>query len=87
MIPYIQEMSEGKIIRSFSPDVDVEELKWHQDLKDRRVKILKCSDWYFQMEDELPKKMIEGEELFIPKMTWHRVIKGNDSLIVEIQEY
>jgi hypothetical protein len=38
------------------------------------------------MEDKLPKKMIEGEELFIPKMTWHRVIKGNESLIVEITE-
>lgn len=84
--PFEQIEKNGKLIRTFRTDVDSDELKWHQDLKDRKVKIIESGGWLFQMEDELPNKMINDETIFIPKLAWHRVIKGNETMIVEIEE-
>ena len=84
--PFQQEVINGKILRKFSPDVDSEELKWHQDLKDRRVTIIENGGWQFQMENELPSKLKIAEQILIPKLVWHRVIKGEGELIVEIEE-
>jgi hypothetical protein len=38
------------------------------------------------MEDQLPVKLSESSQIHIPKFVWHRVIKGPDQLIVEIEE-
>ena len=57
-LPFEQIEKNGKLIRTFRTDVDSDELKWHQDLKDRKVKIIESGGWLFQMEDELPNKMI-----------------------------
>ena len=84
--PFEQEVIEGKIRRVFTPDVDSEELKWHQDLKDRKVTIIEDGGWQFQIEDGLPNKLSVAEQIFIPKFVWHRVIKGTSNLIVEIEE-
>lgn len=84
--PFQQEIIEGKIVRTFTPYVDVEELKWHQDLRDRRVRIIEDGGWSFQMENDLPNKLSINEQIFIPKFVWHRVIKGKDNLVVEIEE-
>jgi len=85
--PFQQEIINGKMRRIFSPDVDSEELKWHQDLKDRKVTILESGGWQFQMEDSLPNKMLNAEQLWIPKFVWHRVLKGTGKLIVDIEEF
>jgi hypothetical protein len=85
--PFHQEIIDGKIKRIFSPDVDSEELKWHQDLKDRKVTIIEDGGWKFQMEDSLPNNLKIAEQIFIPKFVWHRVIKGKENLIVEIEEF
>jgi hypothetical protein len=87
MIPYTQQINNGKILRTFTPDVDSDELKWHQDLKDRKVTVIEDGGWSFQMEDNLPNKLKSAEQIWIPKFVWHRVIKGNDNLIVEIEEF
>jgi hypothetical protein len=87
MIPYTQQINDGKILRTFTPDVESNELKWHQDLKDRKVTILEDGGWSFQMEDKLPNKLQTAEQIWIPKLAWHRVIKGHKDLIVEIEEY
>ena len=87
MKPYLQTIENGKILRTFSPDVEDEELKWHQDLKDRKVTIIESGGWQFQMDDNLPNKLQDAEQIFIPKFAWHRVIKGTSDLVVEIQEY
>jgi hypothetical protein len=84
--PFEQIEKNGKLVRTFRTDVDSDELKWHQDLKDRKVKIIESGGWLFQMEDELPNKMINDETIFIPKLAWHRVIKGDETMIVEIEE-
>ena len=84
--PFKQIEKEGKLIRTFTPDVESEELKWHQDLKDRKVTVIDGGDWKFQMEDSLPTKLESAKQLFIPKLVWHRVIKGKGNLVVEIEE-
>lgn len=84
--PFSQIEKEGKLIRIFDIDVDSEELKWHQDLKDRKVTILEDGGWQFQMDDELPVKLSSAKQIYIPKFVWHRVIKGSSKLVVEIEE-
>ena len=84
--PFEQIEKEGKLVRTFSTDVDSEELKWHQDLKDRKVTIIESNGWSFQIENELQNKLENAKQIFIPKFVWHRVLKGYGDLIVEIEE-
>ena len=87
MTPYTQKIDNGKIYRTFSPEVDDYEMKWHQDLKDRKVTILEAGGWSFQMDDGLPSKLSNAEQLWIPKLAWHRAIKGTGELKIEIEEF
>jgi hypothetical protein len=57
---------------------------WHRDLKNRSVKLIKGSGWKIQLENSLPS---DFEEITIPKLVWHRVIKGSEDLVVEIKEW
>jgi len=85
--PFKQEIISNKIIRTFSSEVQDEELRWHYDLKDRVVKVLEGENWKLQMDDELPEKLTPLKEYFIPKGVYHRVIKGENNLIIEITEF
>jgi hypothetical protein len=85
--PFQQYIKEGKIVRVFTPDVDDDELKWHQDTTDRKVTVIQHGEWEFQMEDDLPVKLSNAEQIYIPKFVWHRVIRGIGTLIVEIEQY
>ena len=60
------------------------DLVWHRDREDRSVTIVEGIDWSLQMEDMLPIKLIIGETYFIPKMSYHRVIKGSTTLKIKI---
>jgi hypothetical protein len=85
--PFRQYIKEDKMIRVFTPDVPADELKWHQDLRDRKVTIVEDGGWEFQIENELPIKLSDAKQISIPKFVWHRVIKGTGNLIVEIEEF
>jgi len=87
MYPFEQLTKDNKLIRTFSPEVDSDELVWHQDLRDRVVTIIESGGWQFQREDELPIKLMNEQVLFIPKQSWHRVLKGMSKLVVEIEEF
>jgi hypothetical protein len=76
--PFEQIEVNNKKIRTFSPDVEEEELKWHQDLNGRNVTIIEDGGWSFQMENELPVKLLKSGQIHIPKFVWHRVIKRPD---------
>jgi quercetin dioxygenase-like cupin family protein len=87
MTPYTTTQVTNKyIIREFNENVDPIELKWHQDLNDRTVTVLEGNGWYFQRDNELPLELKEGVRIFIPKLEWHRVIKGNTTLKIKIEE-
>lgn len=84
---YEQEnISPNKFKRTFRSDVDNSELVWHRDKKNRIVEILNDNDWMVQMENELPRKLKKGDILFIPKESYHRVIKGDTNLEIIIIE-
>ena len=52
-LPFSQYIKEDKLVRVFTEDVETDELKWHQDLKDRVVEIVEDGNWMFQLENEL----------------------------------
>jgi hypothetical protein len=82
--PYNEQFKDGFYYRTFSCDLDNDELVWHRDKEDRIVEVLEESDWKFQMDNELPIKL-EGQ-IFIPKNTYHRVIKGTKDLNIRIKK-
>ena len=86
MKPYTQIINGNKILREFAHDTDSHELIWHRDKKDRIVRVLEGNGWKFQLDNMLPILLHEGQEIFIPKETFHRVIKGTNTLKIEITE-
>jgi quercetin dioxygenase-like cupin family protein len=73
-------------IRTFSESVNDSELVWHRDTEDRIVTVLEGEGWQFQMDNELPMILEEGTTFFIPKMTYHRILKGKTDLRIRIKE-
>ena len=69
--------------RKFSKDLDSNKLVWHRDKEDRYVQAIHDTDWKFQLDNELPQKITKNK-LFIPKETYHRLIKGSGNLSVKI---
>lgn len=83
-LPFKQDIiSENEAIRVFSQETKSSEFIWHKDREDREVSPLEKTDWMFQMDNELPK-IIEGK-IFIPRETYHRIIKGTGDLKVKIK--
>ena len=72
------------VLREFSHDVDSEELVWHQDREDREVKVVSGHGWFLQLDNRLPLPMVEGRTYNIPALQFHRIIKGDSCLVVEI---
>jgi len=81
--PYSETQKEGYIIREFSQDTPSFEFVWHRDKEDRIVEALHDTDWKFQLDNEVPQEI---NRIFIPKETYHRVIKGTGNLKVKIIE-
>ena len=86
-LPFKQIKKDGLLIREFSKNVDADELVWHRDRSDRQIRIRGGSGWFLQIENQLPKPLIPGSTHYIKKNTYHRVIKGNSNLVVEIREF
>jgi quercetin dioxygenase-like cupin family protein len=86
MKPYQDKLTGNIKIREFNLDVSNNELVWHRDERDRYVTILEGKGWFFQKDNELPLELKENDIIFIPKLTYHRVIKGLTSLKIKIQE-
>lgn len=75
-------LGNNEYIREFSEDVDNHELEWHIDKEDRLVEVIDNDGWKVQIDNELPKLL--KNKLFIPKETYHRIIKGAGNLKVKI---
>jgi quercetin dioxygenase-like cupin family protein len=88
MKPYQDNIiSEDTKIRIFDENIDPIELMWHRDLKTRQITILEGIGWSYQQEDSLPKQLNPGDQIVIPALEWHRVIKGTTNLKLKIEEY
>ena len=84
--PYTQIEEYDYIIREFSGDVEESELVWHRDKNSRKVTVLQGEGWKIQMDNLLPEELKKGNSYYIPKMEYHRLIKGKGNLIIQIQE-
>lgn len=78
--------SENSFIRVFGDDIDPIELLWHRDKEDRTVEVLHDTDWQYQEDNKLPIELKEGISIFIPRYSWHRLIKGTNELKLRIVE-
>ena len=67
--------------RTFSEDTPSLEFVWHRDKEDRIIEPLHETDWKFQLDNEVPKKL---NHIFIPKGTYHRLIKGTGDLELKV---
>ena len=81
MHPYKEE---GQV-RTFSKDVKEHSLVWHRDREDRIVEVIEGTGWRFQFDNDIPQAM-EGKTFFIPKGTYHRIIKGETDLIINVKK-
>ena len=81
--PYLEKNKDGYILREFSKDTPSFEFVWHRDKEDRIVQATHDTDWLFQLDNDIPREL-QKNKLFIPKETYHRLIKGTGDLIVKI---
>ena len=84
--PYTQTYDNGVIIRKFEYDIESEELVWHRDRRTREVTVLDGDNWKIQLDNKLPEELVKGKIYKIPKMEYHRIIKGTGQLVVKIWE-
>lgn len=84
--PYSEKRMGNLIVREFSSDTHSAELEWHKDHNDRHLRVVSGSGWKLQRKDSLPIQMNEGVTYYIPKGSWHRIIKGENNLKIAIVE-
>jgi hypothetical protein len=82
--PFEELIKKDYVVRTFLENVDDTELVWHRDREDRIVKSIGDTDWMVQLDNELPEPLTET--IYIPKNTYHRVIKGNGNLTVKVKK-
>ena len=86
--PYInKKITKNSFERIFREHTNEDELVWHRDRKDRTVKIIECDGWKFQEDNKLPIELHNGDIINIKAYEYHRIIKGNGSLVVHITEH
>lgn len=84
---YTDDINGNVKIRTFNENVDSHELVWHRDHNDRIVTILEGNGWFFQMDENIPFELEEGDVLHIKKETYHRIFKaGTTQLKIMIEE-
>ena len=89
--PYIEEVhtkhgtKETYRVRTFGDDIEDRELIWHRDRESRRVSVLNGIGWQLQLDDKLPVTLEIGKKYEIPRLTYHRVLKGEGNLVIRIE--
>ena len=76
--------SDGSFTRVFNENVDENELVWHRDKRDRKIEVISGTEWKIQFDNELPVDINTVTK--IPCMVYHRLIKGEGNLVLEIHE-
>lgn len=86
--PYIESEKVGiQVTRLFSEHTPEEEFVWHRDQEDRVIEVLQPTNWKFQFDDRLPQELTQGSMVYVPKNTYHRVIKGTGDFKIRITKY
>lgn len=84
--PYTDIFSSDKDerIRTFEEVINECDLIWHRDECNRQVTVLEGDGWKLQLDNRLPIVMEKGRLYHIPKMVYHRIIKGKGDLRLKI---
>lgn len=75
----------GDLLRIFTPEVDEENLVWHRDKTKRTISVMESGKWKLQMDNRKPFELEKGMVYDIPKMVYHRLIKGQYDLVLRIK--
>lgn len=87
MNPYSEYEDNHLVVhRIFKHTVEDLELVWHRDHENRHVTVIEGEGWMFQQENKLPIELHPGDQIYIPKRTYHRIIKGSTDLKIRIQK-
>ena len=73
-------------IRVFESQQDGTEFVWHRDKEDRLVEVVSGDGWKFQYDDNVPFDLQRGMRLEIDAYSYHRILKGNNTLVLRITE-
>ena len=71
----------------FKKETSQDELIWHLDKEDRKVELIEGTNWKLQLDNQLPQMLQLGKSYWIPKMTYHRLVKGDDDLSIRVWKY
>lgn len=74
------------ILRKFSKNLEYHQLQWHVDLEDRLVYSLLPTNWYIQLDNQLPQ-LITSQPIEIQSNVWHRLIKPSQTNITDLFVY
>jgi hypothetical protein len=86
--PFTEKQLDKNIItRCFKTNVLDSELIWHRDKENRLVEIIEPGGWWFQMDNEIPIKLYKNQIIAIHAEVWHRVIRGNNDLVIKITKF
>jgi hypothetical protein len=77
-------LSENVSLRGFSEKIDPDRLTWHRDAENRIIIVVEGNGWMFQRDNEIPFLMETGDKIKVNAGEYHRIIKGEDDLIVTI---
>ena len=84
--PYREIKMKSATLRVFDQEVEEEDLVWHRDRKKRKIEVLESGNCKLQLDNNRPILLEKGMTYTIPKMVYHRVIKGQYDLVLRIQD-
>lgn len=76
-----------KFTRTFSAQLDTDELVWHRDRANRRISVVSGDGWKFQNDNQLPVKLSPGDVFTVEQHQFHRLLQGHTDLVLEITEF
>lgn len=85
-LPFKENIKNNIFIREFNSDINENELKWHTDDEDRIIVCEHDTSWKIQIDNNLPKNIIKNKPFYIKKNVFHRLLKGDDKLILKINK-
>ena len=84
--PYREIKMKSATLRVFDQEVEEEDLVWHRDRKKRKIEVLESGNLKLQLDNNRPILLEKGMTYTIPKMVYHRVIKGQYDLVLRIKD-
>lgn len=84
MKPYSEKKVGDSYHRLFKESLEFDDLVWHRDAEDRIILAIENTNWMIQLDNELPQNL--NSEFYIPKETYHRLIKGTGDLNLIIKK-